>query len=280
MVIDYKATISYINLLKEDLAIFRIKPHEGQIPDFKAGQYLTLGIFIPDEKKMDRRAYSIASPPQQKKYFELVIRWLKRPVPGKSTTQLFDKKEGEEIFWLKPAGTFTINDAMINGSRDDRRMVLVADDTGLAPFISYSLYLKSIGTKREIIVLHGVDNMDELVYRELLTNLEYQSIDQGKDKWNFRYYASVSRYQEWINRAWSGHKGQIESFLIPEPGEGKSPLEKLIGETITPQNTSFYICGWQNAINRVLDSIVPKGFVTERNKRKDGSFDIKVESYG
>ena len=51
MVIDYKATISYINLLKEDLAIFRIKPNESQVPDFKAGQYLTLGIFIPDEKK-------------------------------------------------------------------------------------------------------------------------------------------------------------------------------------------------------------------------------------
>ena len=229
---------------------------------------------------MDRRAYSIVSPPQQKKYFELVIRWLKRPIPGKSTTQLFDKKEGEEIFWLKPAGTFTINDTLINGSPDDRRMVLIGDDTGLAPFISYSLYLKSIGTKREIIVLHGVENMDELIYRELLTDLEYQSLDQGKNKWNFRYYASISRHQEWINRSWSGHKGQLESFLIPEPGEDKLPLEKLIGENISPQNTSFYVCGWQNTINRVLDSIVPKGFVTERNKRKDGSFDIKVESYG
>jgi len=280
MVIDYKATISYINLLKEDLAIFRIKPNEGQVTDFKAGQYLTLGIFFPDENKMDRRAYSIASPPQQKKYFELVIRWLKRPVSGKGTTQLFDKKEGEEIFWLKPAGTFTINDTMINGYPDDRRMVLVGGDTGLAPFISYSMYLKSIGTKREIIVLHGVENMDELIYRELLTDLEDQSLDQGRDTWNFRYRASISRHQEWINRSWSGHKGQVESFLMPEPGEDKSPLEKLIGETITPQNTSFYVCGWQNTINGVLDCIVPKGFVTEKNKRKDGSFDIKVEPYG
>src|SRR6476661_11278441 len=161
MVMDYKATISYSGLIKDDLAIFRIKPIEGQqIPNFKPGQFLTLGIFVPTERKVDRSAYSIVSPPQQKKYFELVIRWLKRPVPGKSTTQLFDKKEGEEIFWLKPAGTFTINDTLINGSPDDRRMVLIGDDTGLAPFISYSLYLKSIGTKREIIVLHGVENMD------------------------------------------------------------------------------------------------------------------------
>jgi ferredoxin/flavodoxin---NADP+ reductase len=29
-----------------------------------------------------------------------------------------------------------------------------------------------------------------------------------------------------------------------------------------------------------LNYMAPKGFVTERNKRKDGTFDIKTESYG
>ncbi|MGN6629535.1 MAG: FAD-binding oxidoreductase [Candidatus Nitrosocosmicus sp.] len=280
MVLDYKGTISYIGLLKEDLAIFRIAPNESQVPDFKAGQYLTLGIFNPEENKIDRRAYSIASPPQQKRHFELIIRWLKRPVPGNGTTQLFDLKEGSGIFWIKPAGTFTINEKMTNGDPDNRRMVLIAGDTGLAPFISFSLYLEAIGTKREIIVLHGANYMDELIYRELLTDLEFKSIDKGKDTWNFRYRASISRPEEWINRAWGGHKGKVESFLIPKPGQDKSMLEDLVGETMTPENTSFYVCGWQYTINGVLDYLIPKGFVTERNKRKDGSFDIKVESYG
>lgn len=280
MVLDNKGTISYIGLLKEDLAIFRITPNECQVPDFKPGQYLTLGIFNHEENKIDRRAYSIASPPQQKKHFELIIRWLKRPVPGKGTTQLFDLKEGSDIFWIKPAGTFTINEKMTNDVPDNRRMVLIAGDTGLAPFISFSLYLKAIGTKREIIVLHGANYMDELIYRELLTDLEFKSIDEGKDTWNFRYRASISRPEEWINRAWGGHKGKVESFLIPKPGYDKSQLEDLAGETMTPENTSFYVCGWQDTINSVLDYLIPKGFVTERNKRKDGSFDIKVESYG
>ena len=280
MVLDYKGIISYIGLLKEDLAIFRIKPNEGEVPDFKPGQYLTLGIFDHEENKIDRRAYSIASPPQQKKYFELIIRWLKRPIPGKGTTQLFDMKEGDDIFWLKPAGTFTINEKLANGAPDDRRMVLIAGDTGLAPFISYSLYLQSIGTKREIVVLHGVNYMDELIYRELLTDLEIKSIDGGKNSWNFRYRASISRPEEWINRSWGGQKGKVESFLMPIPGKDKSHLEELVKETVTPENTSFYVCGWQDTINGVLDYLIPKGFVTERNKRKDGSFDIKSESYG
>ena len=168
MVLDYKGTISYIGLLKEDLAIFRIKPNEYNVPDFKPGQYLTLGIFNPEENKIDRRAYSIASPPQQKKHFELIIRWLKRPVPGKGTTQLFDLKEGSDIFWIKPAGAFTINEKMANGDPDNRRMVLIAGDTGLAPFISFSLYLKAIGTKREIIVLENYSNAKNFQSREII----------------------------------------------------------------------------------------------------------------
>jgi ferredoxin--NADP+ reductase len=280
MVVDNKATISYINVLKEDLAIFRIKPNEGQVPDFKPGQFVTIGVNVPSEGKMVRRAYSIASPPQQKRYFELILRWVKKPVPGRLTTQMFNKREGDEVSWVKPTGIFTINEKMSTGVPDNRRMVLIGGGTGLAPFISYSLYLKALGSKREIIVLHGASYVDELSYRDLLTDLEYESIDKGKDNWNFRYRASISRPQEWFNRSWSGHKGRVESFLRPKAGKDKSPLEELVGETITPENTSFYVCGWQGTVDGVLDSLVPKGFVTERKKRKDGTFDVKFESYG
>lgn len=280
MVVDKKAIISYISVLKEDLAIFRIKPIDEQVPDFKPGQFITLGVNVPSEGKIVRRAYSIASPPQQKKHFELILRWVKKPVPGRLTTQMFDKKEGNEIFWVKPTGIFTINEKFANGTPDNRRIVLIGGGTGLAPFISYSLYLKALGSKREIVVLHGASYVDELSYRDLLTNLENESIDKGKDNWNFRYRASISRPQEWFNRSWSGHKGRVESFLRPKAGKDKSPLEELVGETITPENTSFYVCGWQGTVDGVLDSLVPKGFVTERKKRKDGTFDIKFESYG
>ena len=280
MVVDNKATITYIRVLKEDLSIFRVKPNEGQVPDFKPGQFVTLGVNVPSEKKIIRRAYSIASPPQQKKYFELILRWVKKPVPGRLTTQVFDKKEGDEILWVKPTGIFTINEKMATGIPDNRRMVLIGGGTGLAPFVSYSLYLKAIGSKREIIVLHGASYVDELSYRDLLTELEQESIDKGKDVWNFRYRASISRPQEWFNRSWRGQTGRVETFLRPKPGKDKSTLEELVGEKITPENTSFYVCGWQGTVDGVLDYLVPKGFVTERQKRKDGTFDVKFESYG
>jgi ferredoxin/flavodoxin---NADP+ reductase len=280
MVVDNKGTVSYIRVLKEDLAIIRVTPNDSPVPDFKAGQFVTLGLHIPTEGKIVRRAYSIASQPEQKKYFELVIRWVRKPVPGRLTTELFSKKEGDEIVWVKPTGIFTINEKLHNGAPDDRRMVLIGGGTGLAPFISYSLHMKAIGSKREIVVLHGASYVDELSYRELLTELEQESIDNGKDKWNFRYRASISRPQEWFNRSWGGQKGRVETFLRPKAGTDRSPLEELVGEKITTENTSFYVCGWQGTVDGSLDYLVPKGFVTERNKRKDGSYEVKFESYG
>ena len=280
MVVDNKGTISYIRVLKEDLAIIRVTPNDSPIPDFKAGQFVTLGLHIPTEGKIVRRAYSIASQPEQKKYFELVIRWVRKPVPGRLTTELFSKKEGDEIVWVKPTGIFTINEKLHNGAPDDRRMVLIGGGTGLAPFVSYSLHMKAIGSKREIVVLHGASYVDELSYRELLTELEQESIDSGRDKWNFRYRASISRPQEWFNRSWGGQKGRVETFMRPKAGTDRSPLEELVGEKITTENTSFYVCGWQGTVDGSLDYLVPKGFVTERNKRKDGSYEVKFESYG
>lgn len=280
MVVDNKAKITYLQIIKEDLAVFHVTPENGQIPDFKAGQFLTIGTNVPSEGKIIRRAYSIASPPEQKKRWELYIRWVRKPVPGRLTTQLFNMKEGDDILWVKPTGIFTINEKMHDGRPDDRRMVLVGGGTGLAPFISYSMHLHSIGSKREIIVLHGASYVDELGYRDLLNALEEESLDKGKDRWNFRYRASISRPQEWFNRTWNGQKGRVESFLRPKAGKDLSPLEELEGEKVTPENTSFYICGWQGTVDGALDFLIPKGFVTERNKRKDGSYDIKFESYG
>lgn len=280
MVVDNRGVITYTRILKEDLAIYKITPVDGPVPDFKAGQFVTIGLHNPNEGKIVRRAYSIASPPEQKKYFELIVRWVRKPLPGRLTTELFNRREGEDAAWVKPTGIFTINEKMHDGSPDNRRMVLIGGGTGLAPFISYSLHLKSIESKREIVVLHGASYVDELSYRELLTQLEEESEDMGRDKWNFRYRASISRPQEWFNRTWSGQKGRVESFLRPKPGTDQSPLEELVKEKITPENTSFYVCGWQGTVDGALDYLVPKGFVTERNKRTDGSFDIKFESYG
>ena len=281
MVVSNKGIISFIRVYKEDLAIFRIKPVEGQVPDFKAGQFVTIGLPVKSENgKIVRRAYSIASPPEQKKYFELIIRWVRKPVPGRLTTELFDRKEGDEVEWLKPTGPFGLVNEWPDGRKEERRIVMMGGGTGLAPFVSMAQHLKAVGDKREIIVLHGASYVDELSYRELLTDLEEESIDKGRDKWNFKYRATISRPDEWFNRSWGGHRGRVESFLKKDPATGRSALEELVNDKVTPENTMFYVCGWQGTVDGVLQYLEPLGFVEEKKKRPDKTYDIRYESYG
>jgi ferredoxin/flavodoxin---NADP+ reductase len=281
VVVDNKATITYVQLLKEDLVIMRLVPNDGIVPEYQAGQFITIGLPNPTEdNKIVRRAYSIASHPENRKYIELVIRWVRKPIPGRLTTQLFNAKVGDEINWIKPTGSaLSINEKLPDGSKDERRIVCIGGGTGLAPFVSFAQHLHAKGDKREIMVLHGASYVDELSYKDLLTDLEYDSLDRGKDKWNFKYRASISRPQEWFNRSWGGQTGRVETFLRPKEG-GLSPLEDLIGDKITKDNTIFYVCGWQGTIDGVMDFMNPRGFVTQHEKREDGSFEVKYESYG
>jgi len=276
-----KAKITYVELLKEDLCIFRLVPEDGVVPNYQTGQFITVGMPIPSEDhKVVRRAYSLASHPENKRYYELVLRWVRKPLPGRVTTQMFGAAEGDTVNVVPPTGNaLLINEKLPNGKKDERRIVCVSGGTGIAPFVAFARHLHDVGDKREIVCLHGSSYVDELSYKSELTAFDTESLDKGADKWNFKYRAAISRPQEWFNRAWSGQTGRVEQFLKPQNGQG-SPLEELVGEKITPENTIFYVCGWQGTVDGCMDFLRPNGFLTEREKDEKGNFSVKFESYG
>lgn len=280
MVSEMKAKVTYMEMLKEDLVIIRVVPENG-IPEYRTGQFLTIGLPIPAEKKVVRRAYSLASHAGNRDYFEFVIRWVRKPLPGRVTTELFYLSVGDEVSLGYPTGAaLQISERLPNGKKDNRRVICVGGGTGLAPFIAFAHHFHDTNDKRELIILHGASYIDELSYKRLLTDFENDSKKRGSEQWNFRYRAAISRPKEFYNRSWSGHVGRVESFFKPDKKTGLSPVDEMVGEEITPENTIVYICGYQGTIDGVIDSLGSRDFVTEHEKNPDGSFAIKFESYG
>ena len=276
---DTKAKIIYTELLKEDLVIIRLVPING-MPKYETGQFLTIGLPVAAENKIVKRAYSIASHAENRDYFEFVIRWVRKPLPGRVTTELFYLSVGDEVLLGDPTGEdLLIEDKLPNGRPDNRRVVCVGGGTGLAPFIAFAHHFHDTNDKRQLVVLHGASYVDELSYKRLLTDFENESKERGSDEWNFIYRSAISRPKEQYNRSWNGHVGRVESFFKAN-AQGVSPLDELVGEKVTPENTRIYICGYQGTIDGVMGYVDDRGFVNRDNPHEDGTFEVKYESYG
>lgn len=259
--------ITYRENLTPDLAIIRVQPADGKaVPDFKAGQFVALGLKVDGDDKITYRAYSLSSPPEEKRHFEFYIKWAREPVMGKFTSMLFKMGRSGELYWRSPTGAFTIEDKKADGALETRRLILVASGTGVAPFISYVLHLRNAGSERQIVLLHGAKYAQELGYCDVLERMA--SSDTA-----FKYLPTVSRPNHPLSRDWRGSTGRVEALL-------GSQLEKTVGEKVKPENSFFHICGYQGTIDSVVAILGPLGFVTNRSKRNDGSFDIKIETYG
>ena len=257
---ETKAKIIYTELLKEDLVVIRLVPVNG-MPKYRTGQFLTIGLPVAAEKKIVKRAYSIASHAENRDYFEFVIRWVRKPLPGRVTTELFYLSVGDEVLLGEPTGEdLIIEDKYPDGTPDNRRVVCVGGGTGLAPFIAFAHHFHDTNDKRQLVILHGASYVDELSYKRLLTGFENESKERGIDQWNFIYRSAISRPKEYYNRSWNGQTGRVESFFKAN-AQGVSPLDELVGEKVTPENTRIYICGYQGTIDGVMDYVSPRGFV-------------------
>lgn len=149
--------------------------------------------------------------------------------------------------------------------------MLVASGAGIAPFISYIQHLKNIESKREIMLLHGARYVQGLGYRDVLEKMYARHQ-------NFKYLSTVSRLDRELSRNWKGNVCRVETLLLGKDG-CESQLEKAVRERVTPENSFFHIFGYPGTIDAVVSILSPLGFVTNRKKRNNGSFDIKIEIY-
>ena len=222
--VEYNARLTERIDLTDKLAIFRIQPdpswgQDGQVPDFEGGQYAVLGLnnTRQPEKGAVLRPYSIASPPEEKRWLEFYVRYVDRPESDNPLTHLlWDLKAGDPLhLGKKITGHFTLAKTLAPG--DPRLKVFVAAGTGLAPFVSIILsYLRRGADPSQFAVLHGVRHPQDLGYRDELRIIF--------DQLPKRYAPTVSGSQP--PTQWQGDRGRVETFFDDEKlGE----LEQRLG---------------------------------------------------
>lgn len=261
------ATIAEREDLTEELAIFRIKYDDGPVPEFKPGQFTTLGLPDPAPPnpnspaakagriKLLRRAYSIASSPLERDWLEFYVVVVK---DGRFTPLMWALQPGDRIFMdRKISGHFTLD-----GVPDGKDLVMMSTGTGLAPFVSMYKTYRGQNRWRKFVVIHGTRLACDLGYRWELEKL-------AKEDPSLVYLPSCTR--EPADSAWPGMRGRVHQFLEP------ATYERLVGHPLTPENAHIFLCGNPQMIDECEQYLQERGFVVKNREHPDGN--IHFERY-
>ena len=271
---NYKKKMEELNCIVTNIIqvspimkIIRIKPDGWLLPEYKAGQFVALGLYGSSPKceeateefkeqeddKLIRRAYSIASSSTQE-YVEFYITLVHS---GSLTPRVFALEIGDKIWMGKKAvGMFTIDEI-----DSEQNVVLVATGTGVAPYMSM-LRSNALSRKGKIMVVHGASNSWDLGYSSELGLLETM-FD------NFTYYPTVTMPEK-EPAGWLGDTRFIQDIWEDDV------VEKKWGFKPNSENTHVFLCGNPNMTNGMTEVLEKVGF-KEHKKREPGQ--IHVEKF-
>lgn len=151
---------------------------------FSNGHFTMIGIEV--EGKPLLRAYSIVSA-----NYEEHLEFLSIKVPdGPLTSRLQHIQVGDTlIVGKKPTGTLLIDYLL-----PAKRLYLISTGTGLAPFLSVIRDPDTYEKFQEVILIHGVRQVNELAYHDYLTQElpQHEFLGELVSK-QLKYYPTVTR---------------------------------------------------------------------------------------
>ncbi|HEY6876537.1 MAG TPA: FAD-binding oxidoreductase [Polyangiales bacterium] len=185
------------------------------LPDtfsFKAGQWLYL--HVPTAQGVEKRAYSIASGPEERP-IELAVT---RVAEGAVSPLLCALAPGAELRVDGPHGFFT---------RDDRTapVLLVGTGTGLSPLRSMLTELLAEPVHPPVTLLFGVRTQADILWRD---QLEHWARERG-----LRLEVTLSR----PDATWTGRVGYVQNHV--------AELARALGEP------HVYVCGLSPMVGAV-----------------------------
>ena len=230
---SYTATFSEIVQPTPDVRLFRLTlDNFCEIFPFKAGQFAQLVCAVRNSEKPVIRSYSIASPPEEKRFLEFCIKLV---MEGKLTPTLWDKRDGDKIDLRGPYGKFIVEEPVNND------LVFIAAGTGIAPFWGMIYHLLKSGVKRNIVLVFGLRFEEDVIYEK-----EFKTL--AAEHSNFTPIFTLSRPRN--PKTWWGHTGYVQTHL-----------EKNVKD---PANAKAFICGLTPMIEQSQAQLEKMGFAKER----------------
>jgi ferredoxin-NADP reductase len=189
---------------------------------FQAGQWVSL--VLPLAEGEARRAYSIASAPDESPGFDVAIT---RVEGGPGSTFLHDLPLGAKLRVIGPQGFFTRPRGAGHPS------LFIGTGTGVTPLRSMIKDALASGETSPMVLLFGVRHEEDRIYREELDELASQHP-------HFRVVYSLSQPAP----DWKGSRGYVQTHT-------EALWRELLAAGTVPPHV--YICGLERMVGAVRD---------------------------
>jgi ferredoxin--NADP+ reductase len=220
---------------------------------FSNGHFTMIGL--PVNGKPLLRAYSIVSP-----NYEEQLEFLSIKVPdGPLTSRLQHVQPGDTVIvGKKPTGTLLI-DYLLPG----KRLYLLSTGTGVAPFMSIIRDPATYENFEQVVLVHGVREVDELAYHDLLVDHlpRHEFLGEMVSK-QLLYYPTVTR-EDFRNR------GRLTDLM----GSGKL-FADLGLPALDAACDRVMMCGSPAMLRELKGMLEAQGF-KEGNTSRPGDFVVE-----
>jgi ferredoxin--NADP+ reductase len=220
---------------------------------FSNGHFTMIGLQIGDKRLL--RAYSIVSA-----NYEEHLEFFSIKVPnGPLTSHLQHIEVGDTIIvGRKPTGTL-VTDYLLPGER----LFMLSTGTGLAPFLSIIRDPETYEKFSQIVLVHGVRQVDELAYHDLLVD------HLPKHEFLGELVTSKLRYYPTVTRQPYRNMGRVTELL--ENGKLFSDLEMA---PLQSDSDRVMVCGGPGMLRDLKRMLEERGF-REGNTSIAGDFVIE-----